>query len=899
MDLEGLSSRLRSFAVFADLEDEARREIARALDPFSVARGEILYTQGEPADRLFLVSEGFLEIDRRATGAGALEAATIGSGEMVGELALLGAHVRAATVRATADARGFSLATARFETLRATRPKVAYALLFRLCVALSRRMRSATASLADDLARPETRQGEEGPLERHAPPRAEVRTRLPSLPLFERFTPAELDEIVSASNEVVVPRGGVLIREGEDGRSCFLAVRGAIEVLVQSGARSRRLAILGPGRLFGEFALLDREPRSATCRAREDAVLLELPADAFDRMFESGSSAAHKLLDAIAESLFDSVRRENARLAAAEALAGPEPVARRAAFDRDALLMKIRESIIGDDVVLDGPFGARRMVYADYTASGRSLSFIEDFVRHEILPFYANTHTESSGTGLYTTRLREDARRIIHRSVHGGDDDVVLFCGSGATAAIDKLIRAMNLTVPSDLDSRYGLSDHIPAAERPVVFVGPYEHHSNDLPWRMSIADVVTIDEDDDGRIDVAALERQLKRHADRPLKIGSFSAASNVTGIISDDVRIASLLHEHGALSFWDFAAAGPYLRIDMNPEAVSGAASARKDAVFISPHKFVGGPGTPGILIAKRALFRNTVPTVPGGGTVAFVSRDDQRFLTDVVHREEGGTPAIVESIRAGLVFQLKEAIGVETIQRHEEKFVRGAIESWSTNPNIWILGNPSLDRLSIVSMVFRHETRFLHYNFVVALLNDLFGIQARGGCSCAGPYGHRLFRIDDNKSREYRKVILDGGEGIKPGWVRVNFNYFISETVFRYIVDAVHLVAEHGWKLLPQYRFEPASGLWRHRERPPLVPPSLDSVLYVAGAVEFDSVRTQEPESSLPGYLDRAREIFARAGTDDERVVLDEPMEQEFESLRWFPLPGEIDAGRHGKG
>ena len=380
----------------------------------------------------------------------------------------------------------------------------------------------------------------------------------------------------------------------------------------------------------------------------------------------------------------------------------------------------IRNSVIGADEAVMGPFGLRRVTYADYTASGRSLAPIEDYIRDAVLPLYANTHSESSGTGMQTTRFRDDARRIILR-VCGGDpaEHAVLFAGSGSTGAIDKLIACLNLRLPADLDARYRLRDRIPVAERPVVFIGPYEHHSNELPWRESIADVIEIPEDDDGRIDLSALERALQEHADRPVKIGSFSAASNVTGILSDTRAISVMLHRSGALSFWDFAAAAPYVEVEMAPHRAGDDADLDyKDAIFLSPHKFIGGPGTPGVLVARRDLFHNTVPSVPGGGTVEYVNPLEHVYLRDIEHREEGGTPDIVGSIRAGLVFRLKDAAGAEAIREREESFTHRALHRWEGNPSIQVLGSHDLPRLSIVSFVVRHRGRYLHHNFVVAL-------------------------------------------------------------------------------------------------------------------------------------------------------------------------------------
>ena len=538
-------------------------------------------------------------------------------------------------------------------------------------------------------------------------------------------------------------------------------------------------------------------------------------------------------------------------------------------------LERIRTAVIGDDVVLDGPFGPRRLVYADYTASGRSLAFIEDVIRSRVLPLYANTHTEASATGRRTTQLREDSRRVIHRAVGGGVDDVVIFCGSGATAAIDLLARILRL------DPR----------QRPLVFLGPFEHHSNELLWRESPAEVVVIGEDAEGRLDHDHLRAELERHAARPLKIGTFSAASNVTGVATDVDAVSILLHRHGALACWDYAAAAPHLPIEMNPVPdVEQGELAYKDAVCLSPHKLPGGPGSPGVLVAKRHLFADDLPTVPGGGTIVYVTSEHQTYHPDPVVREEGGTPAIVESIRAGLAFRLKEEIGAGVIQELEASHLQRALSSWLESPGLLLLGNPALPRVPIVSFGIRYPRTarpvgMLHPNFVVALLDDLFGIQARSGCFCAGPYIHRLVDLDLETSAAHEAEVLRGRLGIKLGFIRLSFKYFMSDPLVEYLVEAVNFLAEHAWKLLPLYAFDPASALWRHRDGPRFAPVTLDDLVRLApGRLETAT------ESVLPGYLAAARRIVEEIESHPPTDVAPLHLPAEFERLRWFPLPAE---------
>ena len=467
----------------------------------------------------------------------------------------------------------------------------------------------------------------------------------------------------------------------------------------------------------------------------------------------------------------------------------------------------VRSQLIGSDVHMTTPFGAPRITYADHVASGRSLQWIEDFIAGRVLPMYANTHTEDSATGACMTALAHDASRLIKASL-GAPGCKLLFCGTGCTAAIRRLQEILGLVVPESL--RRQVIDTLPASRRALVFVGPYEHHSNEVSWRETIAEVVELPLNAEGGIDLDALVDALRDAVPtgRPL-IGSFSAASNVTGALTDTRAVARLLHEHGALACFDFAAGAPHLEIDMRVGEPEG-----YDAVFISAHKLVGGPGAPGILAFDPALYRLRAPSRPGGGTVSYVCAHAHSYVDDIEQREDAGTPGTVQRIRAALAFIVKDSVGARTITRLEGWMIRSAISRLSRHPNIEVLGNLAAPRLAILSFLVRcRDGRQLHPRLVTRLLNDLFGIQARAGCACAGPYAHLLLGIGPPLADAYRDAVLRGYLVVKPGWTRINFSYFIDAAEFKFLQDAIEFVAVHGERFINEYRCDWRTGAWQH--------------------------------------------------------------------------------------
>lgn len=432
-----------------------------------------------------------------------------------------------------------------------------------------------------------------------------------------------------------------------------------------------------------------------------------------------------------------------------------------------------RDGLIGEGVQIDGTNGRVPLVYADYVASGRALKQVEDFVRDHVLPYYANCHTEASFTGRYMTRLRNEARQEIARLTGADESCAVVFSGSGATAGINRLV------------SLFG----IPEAQNPVVFIGPYEHHSNILPWRESKAKVVEIPEDPKGGPNLNILKSELERHSDNDLIIGSFSAASNVTGILTDVDAVTKLLKSHGALSVWDYAGAGPYINIDMGTGT-----DAPKDAIVVSPHKFPGGPGSSGVFIVRKSAVSRRIPTYPGGGTVTYVSSWGHDYSENLSSKEEAGTPNSIGDIRAALAFMVKDAIGCARITQREDEMNAKALAAWQDNPKMKILGLNCAHRLPFFSFVPKDiDGEAISPTLFTKMLSDQYGVQARGGCSCAGPYGHILLEIDEEGSHDIRERIQAGDDNARPGWVRLNFGYLMDDKTVDYIIDSVNGLCE----------------------------------------------------------------------------------------------------------
>lgn len=560
----------------------------------------------------------------------------------------------------------------------------------------------------------------------------------------------------------------------------------------------------------------------------------------------------------------------------------------------------LRQQIVGGDCTFSTPFGERLMVYCDYTASGRCLLFIENYLG-SLQRNYANTHTEDDITGRSMTALLHEAEATIKSSVNAGPDGRIIAVGTGASGAIDKLQQILGVACPPathQLMNR-ALDQFIGAEQRnkfetflrqqqPVVFAGPYEHHSNEISWRQGLSTVVTVDLAADGGIDLDHLERllQLPEYQNR-LRIGAFSAASNVTGMRSPVHEIACLLHRYDAIACFDYAASAPYVEIDMNPPPTDDG-DPSIDAIFISPHKFIGGPGSSGILIFNKRIYdEHLAPTVAAGGTVDYVSPVDQDFIHDIEEREKAGTPGVLQTLKAAMVFSIKEQLGTQQIEEREHQLVTRAFTRWQQSPQIEIMGNPDPQRrVGIVSFNIKEpQGRYLHPKFTTALLNDLFGIQSRAGCSCAGPYGHRLLDIDLEHSERYRRWVNKGYIGIKPGWCRVSFHFTMDDAEADYIIDAIEFVASHGHLFLPLYEFDLQSGAWTHQRCGPL-----DESLSLSAAVKArDCAPTARPvaerEELYARYLREAQEWADKLKTTNPAGEV--RLEGELGELQFFAL------------
>ena len=463
---------------------------------------------------------------------------------------------------------------------------------------------------------------------------------------------------------------------------------------------------------------------------------------------------------------------------------------------------QFRKNIVGIDATFRTQYGEQKLIYSDWTASGRLYEPIEKKILESFGPFVGNTHSESSVTGGLMTHAYHHAHEIVKKHVNANSDDVLLFVGAGMTAAINKFQRILGVKIPD----KYRKSVSIPANDLPVVFVTHMEHHSNQTTWYETIADVCVLEPTKDGLVDVNNLGAALEKYKDRSVKIGSFSACSNVTGIFSPYHELARIMHKHGGIAVVDFAASAPYVAIDMHP------ADTREqlDAIIFSPHKFLGGPGAPGVLLFNKHLYTLESPDQPGGGTVLWTNPwGEHKFSPDIEIREDGGTPGFLQAIKASLAIQLKDRMGVENIAAREHELASLMFKKMRPIPHLTLLADNIEDRLCMFSFYFDN----IHYNLVVKILNDRFGIQARGGCSCAGTYGHYLLHVDPQHSKHITDKIDAGDLSEKPGWVRISLHPTTTNEEVNYITNAILQIENNISLWQADYAYDQHSNEYHH--------------------------------------------------------------------------------------
>jgi selenocysteine lyase/cysteine desulfurase len=468
----------------------------------------------------------------------------------------------------------------------------------------------------------------------------------------------------------------------------------------------------------------------------------------------------------------------------------------------DSFFGQYREGIVGLRHCFSGPCGEQRLLYADWTASGRLYAPIERCLLEQFGPLVGNTHSESSTTGVAMTRAYQHAQALLKRHVHAGPDDVIITQGSGMTAVVNKLQRMLGLRLPEQLAPFCRLPEEL----RPVVFITHMEHHSNQTSWLETVADVEVVPPDTLGLVAVEQLAERLAFYRDRPLKLGAFTACSNVTGVQTPVHQLARVMHEHGGYCFVDYAASAPYVDIDMHPLDPL----EKLDGVYFSPHKFLGGPGSPGVLVFDSRLYHNRVPDQPGGGTVNWTNPWHQHsFVDNIEAREDGGTPGFLQTIKAALAVRLKEAMGTARIREREQQLLHRLLAQLRSVQGVHILADHLEDRLPIVSFYVEE----VHYNLLVRLLNDYFGVQVRGGCSCAGTYGHYLLHVDPNRSHRITEKIDQGDLSEKPGWVRLSLHPTTTPEEVDQLAEAVRACVQNAQRWGADYRYSSTTNEFRH--------------------------------------------------------------------------------------